>query len=104
MLAVATGSGEETCQAGKTWTGAEAGKGPSRAAGLTEEPRPNAVAREPTLCCGSSWEPHTVLEQGSDRWELNVAMLGRRPLPAAHPTCWILLGCLARHWVARLSK
>lgn len=44
VLAIATGNGQETCQAGKAR--AEAGKGPSRAAGLTEEPRPSTAARE----------------------------------------------------------
>lgn len=69
----------------------EAGTGPSRAVGLTEGPRPSTEARESKLHDGS-------------RWKLNVATLGRRLSPAANSTCWVLLGYLARHWVARFSK
>lgn len=79
------------------------GKGPKQGT-WADKPRPGTAARESKLCYGRSWEPHAVLEQGSDRWKLIAATLGRRPLPTANPTCWLLLGCLARHWVARFSE
>lgn len=77
------------------------GKGPKQVSWAGR--RVKAQHSSQGVSCRSNWEPRTVLEQDSDRWKLNVAIWGRRPLLAASPTCYGL-GCLARHRVARFSK
>lgn len=80
------------------------GKGPKQGSWVGRRARPSPAARESALCYGSSWELCAVLEQGSDRWKLNMATPSRRLLPAANAMFWVLLSCLARHRVARFIK
>ena len=90
MLPIFSRCSISVCNCYREWTGdmpgrenmsrGRDGKEPKQGSWPGRKARPSTVALESKLVSGSSWEPHTVLEQGSDRWKLHVAALSRRPV------------------------